>query len=69
MSFVFSKLKKKIGPSKLNILNCKYDTALMVVKVDLSIIGSNIAVPQNLDKIYSLSEIFHEILWLPNGPT
>lgn len=69
MSFIFFKSKKNISSSKLSILNCKYSTELMVVKVDLSIIGSNIALAQNLDKICSLSEIFHEIRWLPNGPT
>lgn len=45
----------------MSIFNCKYSTELMVVKIDLSIIGSNIALAQNLDKICSLSEIFHEI--------
>ena len=37
--------KKKIGSSKLNILNCKYNMELMIGKADLSIIGSNIALP------------------------
>ena len=47
--FIFSKFgekkKKAIDPPTLNILNCRYCTELMVIKVDFSIIEDKIILP------------------------